>query len=66
MCASFQLVRAEKTQIKSRPISTANWDSGTLPVDSLSIAHLAFDVLQAWSSLFQEAGQQVLVGLGFS
>lgn len=66
VCASFQLVRTEKTQIKSRPISTANWDSGSLPVDSFSAAHLAFDVLQVWSSLFKEAGPWVLVGLGFS
>lgn len=64
--ASFQLVRAEKTQIKSRPISTANWDSGSLPADSFSTAHLAFDVLQVWSSLFKEAGAASAGGLGCS
>lgn len=44
--ARLQPVRAEKTQIKSRPISAANWNPGSLPVDSFRKTHLAFDVLQ--------------------
>lgn len=59
--ARHQAVRTEKTQIKSRPISAANGNPGSLPVDSFRKAHLAFDVLQVWSSLFKEPMQWVLV-----
>lgn len=58
--ARFQPVRAEKTQIKSRPTSAANGNPGSLPVDSFGKTHLAFDVLQVWSSLFKEPMQQAL------
>jgi len=44
--ARLQPVRSEKTQIKSRPISAANGNPGSVPVDSFRKAHLAFDVLQ--------------------
>lgn len=47
--ASFQLVGAEKTRIKSRPISAASKRApGSWPVDSFRTAHLAL--------LFRELG----------
>lgn len=57
----LQPVRAKKTQIKSRPISAANGNPGSLPADSFRKTHLAFDVLQVWSSLFKEPMQWALV-----
>lgn len=49
ICASFQLVVAEKTRIKSRPISAASKQApGSWPMDSFRTAHLAL--------LFRELG----------